>query len=679
MSYPILRGNAQAPKQYETYPYAEEKKCLNRHEAKAKLQTLIPGQEEHHKLQNALLRTHGIAHIHLSNNTSYKVYTSPHQNDLLGGFGTSEHVAIGEEVKLQGLPQDTPLMVKGVVHIQFAHIIALAGDFYGVPGEAISLPGGDDDQKTKRFENAFQTLAKADNNEVRKLLIEIKDECSQVKHSSLPHHCYSSQMIEGNDAKNKIKKDLKALLYDNSDHFSNNARDAYRIGHTYALKMAREAGLKQDLEGLKLAYALDAFACHFLTDLFAAGHIRNQRGELELFLISELKFSAEKAKPLAGILTGAQHEKDGNEGLNVMNENGDLWRAYGDGCFFTPKCKDNKEKVIAATQQSVDEIYQAYLQPQEPPEEFVYQLLPRATELNPLPIYTVENDAKALFLNVRGKKIAIKTQLDYLTKGISQALRYLPQNYMDGLVKNIEIEIPPSDTNYISPKIERFTQPLWNMIGTLSKNLDKNEFQAIDETIIQAADEVLASYTNALKILNQKVEFDQNFPHLHWANILQNLHTPHSKINSSIFEYKHFYSTLNEDQLVELENSIYKVAFSVASTISDDDVESVLACYKLKLENSKTSLEIKLASTLWLQQMLNYQVNIFKLYFALRLKREGKIVNEKFIILMPNIDLVLMKQVEKNKEFIDITLIDKSEKYLSLQLKKIEIKELAFK
>jgi len=54
-------------------------------------------------------------------------------------------------------------------------------------------------------------------------------------------------------------------------------------------------------------------------------------------------------------------------------------------------------------------------------------------------------------------------------------------------------------------------------------------------------------------------------------------------------------------------------------------------------------------------------------------------VNEKFIILMQNIDLMLMKQVEKNKEFIDITLIDKSEKYLSLQFKKIEIKELAFK
>lgn len=114
-------------------------------------------------------------------------------------------------------------------------------------------------------------------------------------------------------------------------------------------------------------------------------------------------------------------------------------------------------------------------------------------------------------------------------------------------------------------------------------------------------------------------------------------------------------------------------------TISDNDVESVLVFYKVILENNKTSLEIKLASTLWLQQMLNYQVNIFKLYFALRLKREGKIVNEKFIILMQNIDLVLMKQVEKNKEFIDITLIDKSEKLFISPIKKIEIKELAFK
>ncbi|MBN9378392.1 MAG: hypothetical protein BGO14_06990 [Chlamydiales bacterium 38-26] len=683
MSYPILRGTPLASQPHETYSCTEEKKCLTRQEAKSKLQTLIPGQEEHHKLQDALLRTNGIAHIHLSNHTSYKVYTSPNQNELLGGFGTSEHVAIGEEVKLQGLPQDTPLMVKGAVQIQFAHIIALAGDFYGVPGQAISLPGGDDDQKTKRFENSFNTLVKADNNEVRKLLIEIKDECSQVKHSSLPHHCYSSQMIEGNDAKNKIKKDLKALLYDNSDHFSNNARDAYRIGHTYALKMAKEAGLKQDLEGLKLAYALDAFACHFLTDLFAAGHIRNQRGELELFLISELKFPADKAKPLAGILTGAQHEKDGNEGLNVMNENGDQWRAYGDGCFFTPKCKDNREKVIAATQQSVDEIYQAYLHPQEPTEEFVYQLLPRATELNPLPIYTVENDAKALYLNVRGKKIAIKTQVDYLTKGISQALRYLPQNYIDGFTKIIKIEIPPVISKFIAPQLERFTGSLWNAIGMASQYHMRKELHKMSETIHEMADGVKASYENTLKILKLMEEFDEKLDHHTWLHIFQELRSPISTIRSTIFEYQNCEISMNEEEIKNSQQAIWKAAMQIATIFAEgtSDHLPILASYKTFLESKKTmtASEITLKVTLWFRQMLDYQAQAFKLSILLRMSHDSNQMNLTIATLMKNIEDIMLKQIEANQAFIDTSLIDKSEKYLALQLSKFKIKQLAFK
>lgn len=163
-------------------------------------------------------------------------------------------------------------------------------------------------------------------------------------------------MMERHAAIKKIKKDVDALLIDNSDHFSENAQDAYRIGHALAMKMALDAGKRKNSAGesdnpeeLKLAYAVEAYACHFLTDLFAAGHIRNQRGALESFLVDQLEFSSKSAKKLAAILTGAQHEKDGNDGLDVSNQEGNFWRAYGDGCFFIPKNKPNKDKAIAAT------------------------------------------------------------------------------------------------------------------------------------------------------------------------------------------------------------------------------------------------------------------------------------------------------------------------------------------
>ncbi|HVX00966.1 MAG TPA: hypothetical protein VHA52_11100, partial [Candidatus Babeliaceae bacterium] len=428
MSYPVALTSKRL-QQPENSPH--ESRILNRQEAKARLQKLTPGTEEHCKLQAALINASGIIEINLPS-ANYRVNTSSEDCVLLGGFGSSEHVAIGEAVKLQGLPENTPLLLKGPTRVQFYHIIALAGDFYGVVGQAISLPGGTDLEKTERFKMAFNTIVQADNDELRRVLLEINHECTAVKNSGLPHHCYSSQLIEQNSAIKKIKKDIGELLIDNSDHFSQNALDAYRIGHTLAITMAREAGRQKDLEGLKRAYALDAFACHFLTDLFAAGHIRNQRGELETFLIRDLKFPNDRAKPLAGILTFAQHEKDGNEGLNVANKKGDQWRAYGDGSFFTPKNKENKERAIFATQRSVDEVYHAYLNPDSLEPSTVDQFIPYATPFNPFPIYSIEGNS--LFLNQGSMKIEVKTQFDYLTQGLSHASRYLPQQYISGFI-----------------------------------------------------------------------------------------------------------------------------------------------------------------------------------------------------------------------------------------------------
>jgi hypothetical protein len=62
----------------------------------------------------------------------------------------------------------------------------------------------------------------------------------------------------------------------NYDHFGTNARLAYNAGHALALAEASQG----TIESLEQAYAINAFADHFLEDSFASGHMRVPREAL---------------------------------------------------------------------------------------------------------------------------------------------------------------------------------------------------------------------------------------------------------------------------------------------------------------------------------------------------------------------------------------------------------------
>ena len=68
----------------------------------------------------------------------------------------------------------------------------------------------------------------------------------------------------------------------NWDHFGNDARTAYSTGHSAAIDYARQAGSSWDV-----AYAMNAFADHYLQDLFSAGHLRNPRRDLHGILAKD--------------------------------------------------------------------------------------------------------------------------------------------------------------------------------------------------------------------------------------------------------------------------------------------------------------------------------------------------------------------------------------------------------
>ena len=127
----------------EGSPHFHGSQILNRHEAESRLKQLTPGTEEHRKLQDALVRTASIREVCLPTVT-YKVNSAAENCALPGGFGSSEHYEIGAEVNLKGLPakKNTPLLVTGVTPISFQHIVALAGDFYGVAGQLFPYLGG---------------------------------------------------------------------------------------------------------------------------------------------------------------------------------------------------------------------------------------------------------------------------------------------------------------------------------------------------------------------------------------------------------------------------------------------------------------------------------------------------------------------------------------------------------
>lgn len=653
-------------------PFFAENQTINRKEAKSRWSQLTPGCEEQTRLGHALKHTSGIYEI-VNSHSCYKVNVTPEHHHCKGGFGSSEHVAIGEAISLKGLSKDEPLMVKGITHVTFADIVALAGDFYGIPGKAISLPGGTDNDKKQRFMDSFNTLAqKGNEDQVRKIIHEIRQECNAVKHSCLPHHCYSEQMIAKNKAIKKIKGDIEALLIDNSDHFSSNAEDAYRIGHTLAIEKGIEAGKTGDLEGLKQAYALDAFACHFLTDLFAAGHVRNQRGALETFLVKKLGFFPSEAKQLSGLLTGAQHQKDGDEGLNVANKRNQYWRAYGDGSFFSPKNAKNKEQVIKATQESVDEVFVAFENPYTSTPSSVSDLIPYPTSFNPPPLYSIEGESFYFFHG--SDKVEITSRDQYFNQSIPLALSYLPESYVAGYLVGRIDKMPPVLEKVVLPLVQRMTGTVWRLVGVATYHQIDRSSNQLKEQITEMAGIVHENHELTVQILKKLEEFNTKLNFLIWnKKIFQEIEAAISTIQDIFHEQKTYNGDLLTNQRQqEVENDLWKSLMRLSRVFTEGtrDNQHLLTLFASMLRDT-TSMsleEITAASTLWFRQMIEYQIQAFGLYQSLQIREGAEILQRR----QSKFENSLLDQIMQNEGVIDPELIYENPHYIALQIEKLK-------
>lgn len=57
------------------------------------------------------------------------------------------------------------------------------------------------------------------------------------------------------------------------------------------------------------------------------------------------------------------HDEDNKYGLRVTNKRGNKWTAYGDGMLLKEESKDNLNMVVETVQTAVNQVYEAYKNP----------------------------------------------------------------------------------------------------------------------------------------------------------------------------------------------------------------------------------------------------------------------------------------------------------------------------
>lgn len=119
-------------------------------------------------------------------------------------FEGAEHTAIGDNTLLRfeagqaGIPaHQSPLPLPNGLSLTYGQVIALGGDFYGVPERPIA-DGANDAERLERFTQAFDALARlpAAKSEAESILAVMQEEISAanqaIKDGRQPHEAYDA-------------------------------------------------------------------------------------------------------------------------------------------------------------------------------------------------------------------------------------------------------------------------------------------------------------------------------------------------------------------------------------------------------------------------------------------------------------------------------------------------------
>jgi hypothetical protein len=295
-------------------------------------------------------------------------------------FASAEHMVCAELVGLDeaGAPlyvggikapfiNATPLPV-GQNSLPFGNIVALGGDFYAHLDDAATGAFGWAWPEIEGLagwlvgDYRAMTLAGDTREAVRVLLKAIDRDRDAHRNAAGEFVALALDTLE----RAYPARRYLALSSQNYCHFvcpapgrgdgDNEALRLYRAYHARALDAARAARDQADAEAALLgAIAIDAFGCHFLTDLFASGHIRVPRrvlGERYGILRGSLYMSLR------------MHNEDNEAGLwcttRLATTPRQMWRAFGDGKLRSEVASCHRQRVREAVRRSAEEVFRAY-------------------------------------------------------------------------------------------------------------------------------------------------------------------------------------------------------------------------------------------------------------------------------------------------------------------------------
>lgn len=250
------------------------------------------------------------------------------------------------------------------VRFRYGELVALSGDFYGSPADLFwEKPGVIPWLWEKNDLSDIRTAFAA---EIDAILAQQRGAQIEYPDNNVAYWWNAKQYVE--------------LALENTDHFGWHNLKAYCRNHAAALDLALEARAlfanDRDRAGEILRQALftNAFADHFLTDAFAAGHIRVPRAEIRAWALEN-----GLSDKLGGALSKLLHDQDGHlnrfhgqghsvtadpaEGLLVRNSLGAEWRVRCDGQLFIGSQAEDPliRNPVDAVAASVDELFSAYL------------------------------------------------------------------------------------------------------------------------------------------------------------------------------------------------------------------------------------------------------------------------------------------------------------------------------
>lgn len=288
-------------------------------------------------------------------------------------YQAGEHLLIGNRAydfacKDADLCSDRIPRQDGNVTYTYGEIVAFSGDFYQTPQEFY-------EETTQR--NVFSPFAN-DISKAKDLFAQEVDAIEdRVKNNTKEYPDFNISFVLA------YPRYLE-LANNNTAHFGWHNMKAYVRYHSQALALALQARAdqKNGARLFKKALFFNAFADHFLSDGFAAGHVRVPRAQ-SLKWQQEKGYGQRAISALAKVLHDGDHPAEVDGGLPVTNARGDIWKTLGDGSLYGTD--DTAARMVTeALEISIQEVLNVY-DGKAPPEVF------KAIELVPFPASNVRN------------------------------------------------------------------------------------------------------------------------------------------------------------------------------------------------------------------------------------------------------------------------------------------------